>query len=197
MDYYLHLNYLLHQIFQIYIDNNVPLVEIGENKYNSLKEAIDSSDCDTECSIKYLRNWYAKICKEFEKDSIELVAELKFDGLAVSLIYKDGYLQTGATRGNGIVGENITQNIKTIKAIPLSLTDKTVSVDVRGEVYMPFTSFNKFNEEANKTGQKKFANPRNAAAGSLRQKDEKITAKRHLDIFIFNIQQFCIFHNLI
>lgn len=119
---------------------------------------------------------------------VEYVVELKIDGLSVELIYEKGIFTVGSTRGDGIVGENVTQNLKTIKSIPLRLKDD-VSLVVRGEVFMPRASFEKLNEEREKLGESLFANPRNAAAGSLRQLDPKVTAKRDLDIFIFNLQR--------
>lgn len=119
---------------------------------------------------------------------VEYVVELKIDGLSVELIYEKGIFTVGSTRGDGIVGENVTQNLKTIKSIPLRLKDD-VSLVVRGEVFMPRASFEKLNEEREKLGESLFANPRNAAAGSLRQLDPKVTAKRDLDIFIFNLQK--------
>lgn len=140
---------------------------------------------DNTYSYDELRQWYKKICDEFQKDDIELVAELKIDGLAVSLIYEQGMLKIGATRGNGIVGENITSNIRAINAVPLALSDKNISVDVRGEVYMPYTSFEALNNVAREKGQKLFANPRNAAAGTLRQLDPKIVANRELSMFSY------------
>lgn len=115
--------------------------------------------------------------------------EPKIDGLSVSLEYRDGKLTVGSTRGDGITGENVTENVKTIKSIPLSLPDKLPLLEVRGEVYMPKKSFAKLNEKCEEEGRQTFANPRNAAAGSLRQLDSRITAKRNLDIFIFNIQR--------
>ena len=115
--------------------------------------------------------------------------EPKIDGLSVSLEYRDGMLTVGSTRGDGIVGENVTENLKTIKSIPLTLPDALPLLEVRGEVYMPRKRFAKLNEENEEAGLKTFANPRNAAAGSLRQLDSKVTAKRGLDIFIFNIQR--------
>ena len=133
-----------------------------------------------------LRKWYERVTKEYGKTNLDLVCELKIDGLAIALSYKNGIFTTGVTRGNGIIGENITQNIKTIKAIPLKLFEN-VDIDVRGEIYMPVSSFNKLNEESLKNGEKVFANPRNAAAGSLRQLDSSITAKRDLSMFTYTV----------
>ncbi len=130
-----------------------------------------------------LRKWYERIKKECP-GKIELVCELKIDGLAIALAYENGYFTTGVTRGDGVVGENITQNLKTIKSIPLKLFQDS-SVEVRGEIYMPKSSFEKLNQESLLKGEKLFANPRNAAAGSLRQLDSSITAKRDLSMFTY------------
>ena len=129
-----------------------------------------------------LEDWYKKIVKEYNDQ--ELVCELKIDGLAMALTYENGVFVRGVTRGDGITGEDITNNLKTVKAIPLKLFEP-VSVEVRGEVYMPKESFEKLNEENLKNGEKLFANPRNAAAGSIRQLDSKITAKRDLSMFCY------------
>ena len=120
-------------------------------------------------------------------DSPVFSVEPKIDGLSVALTYENGILTNGATRGDGTVGEDVTQNIKTINSIPLSI-DKPLSFCLRGEVYMPRKVFYALNEEREKNGQQLLANPRNAAAGSLRQLDPKICADRKLDIFIFNLQ---------
>ncbi|WKA59532.1 NAD-dependent DNA ligase LigA [Planococcus shenhongbingii] len=131
--------------------------------------------------------------REFDKrvrngagDNIEYVCELKIDGLAVSLIYENGQFVRGATRGDGRVGEDITVNLRTVRTIPLKLR-KSVSLEVRGEVFMPKRSFHNLNAERGGRGEELFANPRNAAAGSLRQLDPKITASRNLDVFIYGI----------
>lgn len=114
--------------------------------------------------------------------------EIKIDGLSVSLEYKDGLFYRGATRGDGIVGEDVTENLKTIGSIPLRLSE-SVTLTVRGEVYMPVKNFISLNEKREEAGEPLFKNPRNAAAGSLRQLDPKITASRGLDILIFNLQK--------
>ncbi len=125
--------------------------------------------------------------------SVEYVAEPKFDGLAVELVYENGALTVGATRGDGIVGENVTQNIKTIKSVPLHLIDREIPIperlEVRGEVVIPTEDFEKLNIQREKAGEPLFANPRNAAAGSLRQLDPRITASRPLDIFFHSSGQ--------
>lgn len=119
----------------------------------------------------------------------EYSVEPKIDGLSVSLEYTDGVLTRGSTRGDGFVGEDVTANIRTIRSIPLKLKDAPEFLEVRGEVYMPRASFFELVEQQELEGEQPFKNPRNAAAGSLRQKDPKITASRKLDMFIFNVQQ--------
>lgn len=141
---------------------------------------------DNSYNAEDLRKWYERAQKEYGKTDLELVCELKIDGLAIALNYQNGVFTTGVTRGNGIIGENITQNLKTVKAIPLKLFED-VNIDVRGEIYMPISSFNKLNEESLKNNEKIFANPRNAAAGSLRQLDSTITAKRDLSMFTYTV----------
>ena len=121
-----------------------------------------------------------------EAPEVEYVCELKIDGLAVSLTYENGILTRGATRGDGITGEDITENVKTVKDVPLRLK-RDVSIEVRGEIYMSKSSFNKLNEEKIALGEEKFQNPRNAAAGSIRNLDSKVTAKRNLSNFIYHL----------
>lgn len=118
------------------------------------------------------------------QEEVAYVCELKIDGLAVTLLYEDGKFVRGATRGDGTVGEDITSNLRTIKSVPLTITE-TRRIEVRGEAYMPEHSFLELNKEREQKGESLFANPRNAAAGSLRQLDPKVAAKRNLDLFLF------------
>lgn len=127
-----------------------------------------------------------RIRKEFPNPSY--VCELKIDGLAVSLQYEKGILKRAATRGNGVVGEDITHNVKTIGTIPLRL-NKPVDIEVRGEIYMPLKAFNELNEKRLKNGEPIFQNPRNAAAGSIRQLDSSVAKSRKLDAFLYHVPE--------
>ena len=124
---------------------------------------------------------------EIGEEQVEFTVEPKIDGLSVGLTYEDGVFTLGATRGGGEEGEDVTANLLTVKSIPKKLT-APLSITVRGEVYMPKAEFERLNREKEEAGEKLWANPRNAAAGSLRQLDSAITAKRGLDIFVFNHQ---------
>lgn len=135
-----------------------------------------------------LDNWYRRVTNLLGRDNFDFVCELKIDGLAVALTYENRLLQVGATRGDGYRGENITQNLKTIRGIPLSVPQNAPQrFEVRGEVYLPKEGLKKLNQERASEGQPLFANPRNAASGSLRQLDSRITARRPLDIFIYGL----------
>ena len=129
-----------------------------------------------------------KVASENGIDEVKYVVETKIDGLSSALEYKDGKLVRGATRGNGLVGEDVTENLKTIKTIPLELPEK-INITVRGEVFISKKEFEKMNQEREENEDELFANARNAAAGSLRQLDSNITKKRPLNIYIFNVQK--------
>ena len=133
--------------------------------------------------------WHQRVSDLLEGETFDMVCELKYDGLAVALTYEDGVFVRGATRGNGTVGEDVTLNLRTIKSIPLRLLSEDVPqrLEVRGEVYFPKSKFAKFNEERAARGEQTYANPRNTAAGSLRQLDPRSTAERPLDIFIYSL----------
>jgi DNA ligase (NAD+) len=132
--------------------------------------------------------WYKRVIKLLNGEKFNFVCEHKIDGLAVALTYIDGRLIVGATRGDGNRGENITQNIRTIRSVPLILPEKAPArFEVRGEVFLPKSGFRKVNEERAAEGLPLFANPRNAAAGSVRQLDPRVTAKRPLDMYIYHL----------
>ena len=142
-------------------------------------------------SIDDVEEYIAKIEEKAEENNIEkvtYVVETKIDGLSAALEYKNGEFIRGATRGNGLVGEDVTENLKTIKTIPMKLKDK-IDITVRGEVFIAKDNFEKMNQEREENEEELFANARNAAAGSLRQLDSKITKTRPLDIYIFNVQK--------
>lgn len=162
-----------------------PTQRVGSisEKFFSHKHKYRLYSLDNTYNAEELTIWYEKICKEYEQE-LELVCELKIDGLAIALTYEQGLFTLGVTRGDGVTGENITQNLKTVKAIPLKLFEPK-TLEVRGEIYMPKSSFDKLNEDALEKGEKVFANPRNAASGSLRQLDSTITAKRDLSMFTY------------
>ncbi|MGQ9546017.1 MAG: NAD-dependent DNA ligase LigA [Dehalococcoidia bacterium] len=139
-------------------------------------------------SYEELAAWHKRVSGLLGGRHFDLVCEPKIDGLAVALTYVDGMLATGATRGDGYRGEDITQNLRTVRSIPLSVSKEAPPrFEVRGEVYLPKAGFKKLNEERAKEGLPLFANPRNAAAGSVRQLDSSITARRPLDIFVYGL----------
>ncbi len=172
-----------------------PTQRVGgiSEKFNAVAHKNRLYSLDNANNDEELIRWYERVLKDTTglegqltlfSPKIPLACEYKIDGLAVSLTYVNGIFTQGLTRGDGITGEDITNNLKTIKAIPLKLFEP-LNVEVRGEVYMPVSSFEKLNAKQLETGQKTFANPRNAAAGSVRQLDPKITAGRDLSIFIY------------
>lgn len=182
-----------------FITPDSPTQRVGgvSEKFNQVKHKNRLYSLDNSNSPDELKKWYERVLKEknFEakgqlglfapvQKDIDLAVELKIDGLAIALTYKNGIFTQGLTRGDGSIGEDITNNLKTIKAIPLKLFEP-VDIEVRGEIYMPISSFEKLNKKQEELGQKTFANPRNAAAGTVRQLDPKITASRDLSIFIY------------
>ena len=140
-------------------------------------------------SLKELINWKERCEKYISREIKGFVLEEKIDGLAISLTYIDGILNIGATRGNGNSGENITNNLKTIKSIPLKILDKDIpkSFEIRGEVFFPKNKFQEFNKEREGIGLQEYSNTRNAASGALRQLDSSETAKRPLDAFFYSV----------
>lgn len=180
----------LEEKFPLLRTTDSPTQKVGDDIVKEFKEITHKYrlySLDNSNNYDDLKRWYDRVKKEYpNENNLGLVVELKIDGLSCALSYEKGELKLGATRGNGIAGENITENIKQIKTIPQKLT-KPINIEVRGEVYMNISSFEKLNKENIENGLKEFANPRNAAAGSLRQLDSSITAKRDLNFFAYTL----------
>ncbi|XTR38068.1 NAD-dependent DNA ligase LigA [Paraclostridium tenue] len=156
------------------------------DKFNQVTHKIPMLSLSNAYSAQDLRDFDKRV-RDSINEEVEYVVEFKIDGLSVGLTYNNGIFEKGATRGNGIIGEDITQNLKTVKTIPLKVEDNEEIV-VRGEVYISKENFEVINKIQEEEGLQLFANPRNLAAGTLRQLDSKLTAKRPLDIFIFNLE---------
>ncbi|SCJ26810.1 DNA ligase [uncultured Clostridium sp.] len=156
------------------------------DKFNQVTHKIPMLSLSNAYSAQDLRDFDKRV-RDSINEEVEYVVEFKIDGLSVGLTYNNGIFEKGATRGNGIIGEDITQNLKTVKTIPLKVEDNEEIV-VRGEVYISKENFETINKIQEEEGLQLFANPRNLAAGTLRQLDSKLTAKRPLDIFIFNLE---------
>ena len=169
---------------------NSPSMRVGgyvADKFEKVTHEVPLKSLNDVFSFDELFSYIDKTNEALGKKA-EYVVEYKIDGLSVSLEYRDGIFVRGATRGDGLVGEDITYNLRTVKSIPLELKEKIPYLCVRGEVYMPKKAFADLNKKRDENGETPFANPRNAAAGSVRQLDSRIAASRNLDIFIFNIQ---------
>jgi DNA ligase (NAD+) len=176
-----------------------PTQRVGDqpiSAFGTVRHELPMLSLENAFSTEELREWTRRVRTrleiESEADTLEYMAEPKLDGAAVSLLYQDGVLVRGATRGDGTSGEDITHNVRTIEAIPLHLIGKGYPdrLEVRGEVFMPKAGFEAYNEKARREGEKTFVNPRNAAAGSLRQLDPKLTAQRPLDFFAYAVGVF-------
>lgn len=162
-----------------------PLKEFKKVKHST--RMLSFNDAFSKEDIKDWLERISKLLSANEKKQIDFYCELKIDGLAIELIYENGILKTGSTRGDGLVGEDITQNLKTIEAIPLKIDTKSRQLVVRGEVFISRKEFDTVNKSQKEKGLPLYANPRNIAAGSVRQLDPKITAKRRLDFFAYDI----------
>ena len=168
---------------------NSPTQRVGDkvlDEFEKITHKVPMLSLSNTFSTEDLRDFDSRVKKLVPNDKVEYICELKIDGLAISINYENGKLVSAATRGDGTVGEDVTENIKTIFSIPKVLKDNR-SFEVRGEVYLPRKSFELLNKERENNNEVLFANPRNAAAGSLRQLDSKITAKRRLSAFIYSI----------
>lgn len=172
-----------------YILENSPTQRVGDrvlDEFEKITHKVPMLSLSNTFSTEDLRDFDARVSKLVPGHNVEYICELKIDGLAISIKYENGRLVSAATRGDGSIGEDVTENIKTIFSIPKVLKDNR-TFEVRGEVYLPRKSFELLNSERESNNEVLFANPRNAAAGSLRQLDSKITAKRRLSAFIYSI----------
>lgn len=172
------------------ITTESPTQHVGgtaSSKFSKVTHSVKMESLQDAFSLEELRDFDARVRESGIKP--EYVVEAKIDGLSVSLEYRNGLLVRGSTRGDGTVGEDVTENLATIQDIPHQLPDAPEFLEVRGEVYMPHAAFFKLKEQQELEDKTPFKNPRNAAAGSLRQKNAKITAERGLSIFVFNLQQ--------
>ncbi len=158
-----------------------PAKEFPSHRFSRPMQSLDNAYSEDE-----LRDWHRRVVQLAETEAVEYMAELKIDGLSMALIYKDGLLSKGVTRGDGTTGEVVTGNVRTIRSIPARLRSKE-SVEIRGEIFLSLKAFRQLNDEREQAGEPRFANPRNAAAGSLRQLDPGIAAKRPLDFYGYAI----------
>ena len=179
----------LEKTYPEYVLPDSPTKRVGGQAVNTFGEvthAVPLMSLQDVFSMEELEDFFNRIKEALPNAAYSV--EPKIDGLSVALEYEDGRFVRGATRGDGVVGEDVTENLKTIRSIPMTLENAPARLIVRGEVYMPKKTFRTLNAALEENGEKTFANPRNAAAGSLRQKDPKVTAKRKLDILVFNVQ---------
>jgi len=179
----------LEQQFPELITPESPTQRIGEQPINgfvSIEHSTPMLSLDNCYSVEELREFEARIKRIIPEKKIDYVTELKIDGLGISVIYRDGKYSQAITRGDGLRGDDVSANVKTIKSLPLTM-NSTQELEVRGEIYLPYKSFQKINAEREEKGEPLFANPRNAAAGSIRLLDPKVVSKRGLDMFLYSI----------
>lgn len=183
--------FLLEQTYPDLITPDSPTQRVGGEPLAKFQKVVHGErmlSMEDVFSFEELQAWYKRVTERAGVERLELFCMVKLDGLAISLEYKDGVLARAATRGDGAVGEDVTQNVKTIDAVPLKLHGKPPhELVVRGEIYMPVKAFDKMNRERVKEGLEPFANPRNVSAGSIRQLDPKIAASRPLDFFAWDV----------
>ncbi|MBT1247389.1 MULTISPECIES: NAD-dependent DNA ligase LigA [unclassified Thermosipho (in: thermotogales)] len=172
-----------------YYSSNSPTQKVGGGLIQGFKKvehSIPMLSLDNTYNELEMREFDNRIKKMLKTSIVQYVCELKIDGISVAIRYENGYFKTAISRGNGIIGDDISENVKKIKSIPLRLF-KNIDIEVRGEIYMPIKEFEKYNKSAEKEGLQPFANPRNAAAGTIRQLNSSIVARRNLDSFIYHI----------
>ena len=173
-----------------HFDPNSPSQRVGGAPIDEFKTVVHHPpmlSIDNVYSLDELREWDARVRRGLGREDIEYEAELKIDGVSIDLLYENGELTRGATRGDGVRGDDVTPNVRTVRALPLKVEPRFKRLEVRGEIYISKSDFARFNEQLEEAGEEALANPRNAAAGSLRQKDPKLAAQRRLSAFVYHL----------
>ena len=171
-------------------DPNSPTARVGGETVAGFATVIHEPpmlSIENAYSLEELREWHERVKRGLGREVIEYEAELKIDGVSIDLLYEHGALKRAATRGDGVRGDDVTPNVRTVGVLPLRVTTKFETLEVRGEIYISKTDFARINEEIEEQGEEPLANPRNAAAGSLRQKDPRLAAQRRLSAFIYHV----------
>lgn len=173
-------------------DPNSPTQRVGNdttNEFVQVAHKYGMMSLANTYSEQEIRDFDERVRKGIGGDDVEYVCELKYDGTSISLRYEDGNLQVAVTRGDGVKGDDVTTNVRTIRTVPLHMQgeDYPAEFEIRGEILMPFAVFNRLNEERLEAGEALFANPRNAAAGTLKLQNSSIVAKRQLDCYLYYV----------
>jgi len=173
-----------------FADPNSPTQRVGGAPIEEFKTVVHDPpmlSIDNAYSLDELREWDARVKRGLGADSLEYEAELKIDGVSIDLLYEKGQLLRGATRGDGVRGDDVTPNVRTVRALPLKIDPRFKRLEVRGEIFITKSDFARHNEQLEEAGEEPLANPRNAAAGALRQKDPKLAAQRHLSAYVYHL----------
>jgi len=178
----------LEEAYPKYFDPNSPTQRVGGAPIDEFKTVVHDPpmlSIENAYTLEELAEWDARVKRGLGRDEVEYEAELKIDGVSIDLLYENGVLTRAATRGDGVRGDDVTPNVRTVRNLPLRVATKRI--EVRGEIYIPLAEFAKLNEQLQEAGQEPLANPRNAAAGSLRQKDPKLAAQRRLWTYVYHV----------
>jgi DNA ligase (NAD+) len=171
-------------------DPNSPSRRVGGEPITEFRTVIHEPpmlSIENAYSIDELREWHERVLRGLGRETVEYEAELKIDGVSIDLLYENGQLVRGATRGDGVRGDDVTPNVRTVRALPLKIDPKAGRIEVRGEIYIAKSDFLKYNQQLEEAGEEPLANPRNAAAGALRQKDPKQAAQKRLSAYLYHL----------
>ena len=173
-----------------FADPNSPTSRVGGEPISGFPTVVHDPpmlSIDNAYTVEELRQWDERVRRGLGSDDVEYEAELKIDGVSIALLYENGELARAATRGDGVRGDDVTPNVRTVRSLPLKIKSRQKRIEVRGEIYISKSDFAKHNEQLEEAGQEALANPRNAAAGSLRQKDPKLAAQRRLSAYVYHL----------